>query len=285
SSTIVGTEASYAEIHNVAMSKGRFFSAVDAAAGRRVVVINQKLADDMFGAAGDAVGQKLIIGTTPVTVCGVTKNQANMFSGGMESPIAYIPLKLYFAISNANGVWELDGSAVNRDKVEEASKQAIRILELRHRGQTKKVYQVFNMEQQADIANKAMSIVTMFISAIAAISLLVGGIGIMNIMLVSVTERTREIGVRMALGARRQDILVQFLIESMVLSLTGGLVGIGVGLGLTALLCAALKMPFIFSFPVVLGAVIFSMAVGVFFGLYPANRAAKLDPIDALRYE
>lgn len=144
---------------------------------------------------------------------------------------------------------------------------------------------VFNMEQELQSANNVMSIITMIISAIAGISLLVGGIGVMNIMLVSVTERTREIGIRMAIGAKRTDIMIQFLIEAVVLSLLGGVIGVMLGLGGGAIVCLLAKIPFTVSIGIVLLAFIFSSVVGIFFGMYPANRAAKLDPIEALRYE
>jgi putative ABC transport system permease protein len=141
------------------------------------------------------------------------------------------------------------------------------------------------MAQQMEAADQVLAIITTIIGAIAGISLLVGGIGIMNIMMVSVTERTREIGIRMALGARREDIMKQFLIESVVLSLAGGLIGMILGIGISMIVCMAMDMPVVISLGTVILAMLFSIAVGIFFGLYPANRAAKQDPIDALRYE
>ncbi len=284
SCSLTATDGDYQWIRNVQMAQGRFFSTSDNASARRVIVINQKMADDLFGVGGDALGQKLMVAGNPVVVIGVSKSSAGMFSGG-DRPEAFMPINLYFTIFDSNGVYELNGTAVNKDRVEEVSQRAVKMLQLRHGVKDGKVYQVFNMEQEMQSANKVTGIMTMIIGAIAGISLLVGGIGVMNIMLVSVTERTREIGIRMAIGARRKDIMRQFLIESTVLSLLGGIIGIILGMLGAALICAAIKMPFNVSLTTVLIASGFSMAVGIFFGLYPANRAAKLDPIEALRYE
>lgn len=285
SCSITATEADIAVMQNIEMEQGRFFNSADNAVARRVIVINRKLADDMFGSGGDAVGQKLTMGQVSVTVIGVTKNKTSMFGGGGQRPQAYIPIKFYSTIEDFDGAWEIDGTAVSKDKVKETAKQVVRILQLRHGDKEKTVYQSATMEEQMQMANKIMSTLTLIIGAIAGISLLVGGIGIMNIMLVSVTERTREIGIRIAVGARKQDILIQFLIEAVVLSVIGGLIGLLLGLGGAAAICAALKLPVVISVKTIILAVLFSSAVGIFFGLYPANRAAKLDPIDSLRYE
>lgn len=284
SCSLTATDADFAQIRNVQMAKGRFFSRSDNASARRVIVINEKLSEDLFGVGGDALDQKIMLAGNPVIVIGVSKSSGGMFSGG-ERPEAYIPIKLYNIIFGSGGSYEVQGTAVNKDRVDEAAKGVARILALRHNVQEGKVYRMFNMEQEMQAANKVTGILTLIIGAIAGISLLVGGIGVMNIMLVSVTERTREIGIRMAIGARRRDIMRQFLIESTVLSLLGGIIGIILGMITAALICAGIKMPFHVSLPTVLIASLFSMAVGIFFGLYPANRAAKLDPIEALRYE
>lgn len=161
--------------------------------------------------------------------------------------------------------------------------KTLKLLHRRHKNTDR--YRAFSLEQEMEAANQAMGIMTTIIGAIAGISLVVGGIGVMNIMLVSVTERTREIGVRMALGARRKDVLTQFLIEAVVISMVGGIIGMILGLGGSALLALALKLPPMLSWSPVLLAFTFSAAIGIFFGIYPANKAAKLDPIEALRYE
>lgn len=284
--SIIGTEAEYAEFHNVVMIRGRFFNQTDCDVSRRVIVISEGLADDLFGAGGDAVGQKVVVGQTPMTICGVCKNQSSMFNIGQNQRMAYIPIKAYFSAFNDNGVWQLDGCAKDQDRVTATADQVLRVLKNRHNTDDEKAYMVINMEKELEAANRGFNILTMVIGVIAGISLLVGGIGIMNIMLVSVTERTHEIGVRMAVGARREDILVQFLIESAVLSAVGGTIGIILGLVGAAVLCRVLNgLPFVVSVPTILISFGFSMIVGVFFGLYPANRAARLNPIDALRYE
>ncbi|MBP1762204.1 MAG: hypothetical protein H6Q64_1746 [Firmicutes bacterium] len=284
SCSLTATDGEYAQIRNVQIAQGRFFNTSDNASTRRVVVINQKLADDLFGVGSDVLDQKIMLAGNPVMVIGVCKSATGIFSGG-DRPEAYIPISLYYTMYESNGAYELDGTAVSKDRVDEVAQQVMRIMQLRHGDKDKKVYQFFNMEQEMQSANKVTGILTLIIGAIAGISLLVGGIGVMNIMLVSVTERTREIGIRIAIGACRQDIMRQFLIESTVLSLLGGLIGIILGMISAALICAAIKIPFSISLPTVLIASLFSIAVGIFFGLYPANRAAKLDPIDALRYE
>ncbi|HCJ78450.1 MAG TPA: ABC transporter permease, partial [Desulfotomaculum sp.] len=161
--------------------------------------------------------------------------------------------------------------------------KAVIVLERRHN--VKDRYKAISLEEQMKIAGKITGIITLIIGAVAGISLLVGGIGVMNIMLVSVTERTREIGIRLALGARRKDILKQFLIEAIVLCLAGGLLGIIIGAGGSMLVARLAKWPPLISFGTVLIAFAFSAAIGIFFGLYPAGRAAKMNPIEALRQE
>ncbi|MGE5398562.1 MAG: ABC transporter permease [Chitinophagales bacterium] len=281
---IIGTGADFFAQRSMKLVKGRFFSQTDDAVTRRVMVINQKMADDMFGTGGEAVGQKLTIGQVPVMVCGVCPNETGMFAG-QASAQAWIPMNLYFDIYDTRDIWQIEGNAVSKDKVEEASKQVVRILKSRHGVQDDKIYVSYTMEQEMKMANKVMGIITSIIGAIAGISLVVGGIGIMNIMLVSVTERTREIGIRMAVGARRKDILIQFLVEAMVLSLLGGIIGTLIGIGGSSIVSLAVKMKVIVSPTTIILACLFSMVVGVFFGLYPANKAAKLDPIESLRYE
>ncbi|WP_054698030.1 ABC transporter permease [Syntrophomonas palmitatica] len=282
--TVIGTESGYAQIRNIAMLKGRFFRNVDDSTARKIVVIDQRMSDRFFGVGANPVGETLTLGQTPVMVCGVCRNSSGFLGGGGQGT-AYIPIQLYFDLFPTSMIYELDGATISKDQVNKVSKQVVKALEIRHDAKGKKVYQTFNMEQELQAANKITSIITMIIAAIAGISLLVGGIGVMNIMLVSVTERTREIGIRIAVGARRKDIMAQFLVEAVVLSLLGGIIGIILGLIGSAAVCLAAKIPFQLSMGTVALAFAFSTAVGIFFGLYPANRAARLDPIDALRYE
>jgi len=284
SAYVYGTDSDYNRIQNIRMAEGRFFSSIDNAVSRRVAVINRRLAEELFGSARMAVGKKLKIQQVSVVVCGVAESGSGMF--GPESPMVYMPIKLHFELFDSEeSINQIYGSAAHKDLVEESARKAIRVLEVRHQVKDSNVYQFVTLSQQMEAVDQVLAIITMIIGAIAGISLLVGGIGIMNIMLVSVTERTREIGVRMAVGARREDIMRQFLLESVVLSVTGGLVGVVLGVGISAVVCMAMKIPAVISFGTIILALLFSIAVGVFFGIYPANRAAKQDPIEALRYE
>jgi len=202
--------------------------------------------------------------------------------GFSENPSVYIPIQVWQVMFN-DQVQMLEGSAASKEKVEEAMGQAVKLLERRHRDPGK--YASVSMEQEMQTANKITGIMTLIIGAIAGISLFVGGIGVMNIMLVSVTERTREIGIRMALGARRRDILVQFLIEAVMLCLLGGVIGMALGIGGAYLIAKLAKWPPLVSWWTALLAFAFSAAIGVVFGILPANKAARLNPIEALRRE
>jgi len=173
----------------------------------------------------------------------------------------------------------------DQDKGEEAATKAINILEIRHNNRGRDLYKGENILKQLDQINKVVDIFTAFIGAVAAISLLVGGIGVMNIMLVSVTERTREIGIRKAIGATTNTILLQFLAEAIIISLLGGVIGMILGIGAAYIIGSFVNITPILSLQSILGVILFSSAVGIFFGIYPARKAAKLDPIEALRYE
>ncbi len=273
---VQGVSSDYAFISNITMKEGRFFSNEDDSLGRRVVVLDESLADEIFGRT-EPVGNMVSIGDTPFQVIGVAKS-VTIF-GFSDGVIAYIPGTAW---RNMNGTYisALQGSAVSKEKVQEAMEQAVKVLERRHRGAK---YASQSMEQMMQSASKVTGIMTLIIGAIAGISLFVGGIGVMNIMLVSVTERTREIGIRMALGARRKDILWQFLIESVVLCLLGGIIGMALGIGGAFLIAKFAKWPPLVSWWTALLAFAFSAAIGIIFGILPANKAAKMNPIEALR--
>ncbi len=272
-----GVSADYAFISKLTMKKGRFFSEEDDTLSRRVAVLDEALADEIFGRT-EPLGNMVSVGNTPFLVIGVVAKGESIFGFG-ENVNTYIPGRAW---RNMYGPYinDLEGSAVSKEKVQETMEQAVKVLERRHRGAK---YGSESMEQIMQSANKITGIMTLIIGAIAGISLFVGGIGVMNIMLVSVTERTREIGIRKALGARRKDILIQFLIESVVLCVLGGIIGMALGIGGAFLIAKLAKWPPLVSWWTALIAFTFSAAIGIIFGMLPANKAAKMDPIEALR--
>lgn len=277
-SRIWGVSSDYEYIRKLNIKSGHFFSREDDSLGRRVAVLDEALADEIFGRS-EPVGNRVIIGSTPFLVVGVVAKGDSML-GFSEEARVFIPSRSWHNIFGPH-INHLEGSAVAREKVQETMDQAVKVLERRHRGSPG--YIGYSMEQQMQSANKVTSIMTLIIGSIAGISLFVGGIGVMNIMLVSVTERTREIGIRMALGARRGDILSQFLIESVVLCLLGGIIGMIFGVGGAFLIAKLAKWPPLVSWWTAVLAFTFSAAIGIIFGLLPANKAAKMNPIDALR--
>lgn len=277
---IVGTNGDYGPMYNFIMKEGRFFSNSDEQGRRRIAALDEGIADELFPQG--AVGEQIVIGGTSFTVAGVVKNQVSMFN--MEgSKMIYIPISTWLDISPYAYISYIEGSTYETKDVARAADQAVKILERRHRTEGK--YMSETLEQQMDMVSEVTGVLTMIIGAIAAISLLVGGIGVMNIMLVSVTERTREIGIRMALGARRRDILLQFLIEAIVLCVIGGIIGTALGVGGAFLVAKLAQWPPLISWSTILLAFFFSAGIGVVFGLLPANKASRLDPIEALRYD
>jgi len=278
---LIGTSPDYLKVSQLGFAQGRFFNEAENQMGRRVVVIDQNLADELFGSGNTAVGKTLRINRIPFQVCGVTKPEAAVM--GMQQTFTCIPIQTLMEMDDNQEVQQALVRVKSNEQLKAATKQSVGILELRHA--VKKGYQAQTNEQMMEQFSSILTIMTSVFGALAGIALLVGGIGIMNIMLVSVTERTREIGVRVALGARRRDILMQFLVESATISALGGSIGMLLGVGIGAIISLVLKTPIIVSFGTMLVAFSFSSAIGIIFGLYPANRAAKLDPIDALRYE
>lgn len=277
---ILGTNGDYGPMYNFVMREGRFFSNADEQGRRRIAVLDEGIADELFPKG--AVGEQIVIGGTSFTIAGVVKYQASMFS--MEGPkMIYIPISTWLDISPYAYISYIEGSTHELKDVQKATDQAVKILERRHRIEGK--YMSDTLEQQMDMVSEVTGVLTLIIGAIAAISLLVGGIGVMNIMLVSVTERTREIGIRMALGARRRDILLQFLIEAIVLCLIGGIIGTALGVGGAFLVARLAQWPPLISGSTILLAFFFSAGIGIVFGLLPANKASRLDPIEALRYD
>jgi putative ABC transport system permease protein len=284
---VQGVSEQYPEIRKWTVQAGDFFTESDVRSAARVIVIGQTIADNLF-AGGDAVGQTVRVLNLPFRVVGVMDRKGQDPQGRDQDDIAFAPYTaVQKKILGSQRLTFAFVSAISQDATYTAQLQITELLRQRHKLSAGEPddFTVRNMSDVAEAANETNSIMTMLLGSIAGVSLLVGGIGIMNIMLVSVTERTREIGIRMAIGARSSAVRSQFLIESIVLSLTGGLVGIALGIVVSIAIPQMLGWPTLVSTISIIGSVIFSAAVGIFFGYYPARKAAALDPIEALRYE
>lgn len=285
--TIQGVSFEYATVQSLSIAIGEFITEDDEAGSSKVAVLGSKVAVDLFGEESDPTSEMITIDGRSFRVIGVATSKG---TSGFSNPdeMVYIPVTTMMnTILGQDYLSSIQVVTDNPSQVAQAEQDITNLLTDRHditEGEEKD----FNISTSADTQSQFQSITTILtsvLSGIAAISLVVGGIGIMNIMLVTVTERTKEIGLLKAIGAKRNDILIQFLIESIVLTLTGGIIGIIVGESLAFLISALLSIPFVFQISSILMAVGVSTVVGVVFGLYPAQRAAKLSPIDALRYE
>jgi len=285
--SIQGVSEQYPEVRKWRVQSGEFFTESDVRTAGRVLVIGQTIADNLF-AGGDPIGQTVRVQNLPFRVIGVMVRKGQDQQGRDQDDIAFTPYTtVQKKILGSPRLQIAYVSAVSPDATYTAQQQITELLRQRHKlnANDPDDFTVRNMSDIAQAANETNSTMTMLLACIAGVSLLVGGIGIMNIMLVSVTERTREIGIRMAIGARSSAVKSQFLIESIVLSLMGGSIGILLGVGVSLAIPRMLGWPTLISTMAIVGSVIFSVAVGVFFGYYPARKAAALDPIDALRYE
>jgi putative ABC transport system permease protein len=285
---INGTEPQYFEIRTWPFQEGSSFSQDDVEMAANVAVIGETVRKNLFGAT-DPVGETIRISNLPFKVVGVLVPKGTSAAMGQDQDdIIIVPITtLQKKITGQDWLRWIMVSAVSRDASYTAQQQITSLLRDRHRirpGQDDD-FMVRNLADVADLADQQAKLFTVLLASIASISLIVGGIGIMNIMLVSVTERTREIGIRMAIGATEGDVQQQFLIEAVVLSLVGGAVGIMSGVGASYLITQTLGWPVLVSPMAIVAAVVFSMAVGIFFGFYPARKAARMDPIEALRYE
>ncbi len=292
-STVYGVTPSYQEVRNYALTEGTFISEDEILGQASVALLGPDVAKQLFGRTDGITGESIRIEGLPFKVIGLLESKGGG-SFGSEDNVVLVPLstaQLRLLHGNQQRVDIIYVQAISPTAVQAASDEVAQILRVRHH--TKIGQDDFTIYSQQDFVQTARtitSVLTIFLGGIAGISLLVGGIGIMNIMLVSVTERTREIGLRKALGARKRDILIQFLAESSLLSLFGGVVGIGLGWTIAYIvgrIAAANNTPLTPSVGLnaILLATLFSTAVGLFFGLYPANRAANLEPVEALRYE
>lgn len=287
STSVQGVSPNYLEIREWALSKGEFVSQRDVLSRRKVAVLGATVAKELFGVE-DPVGQRIRIRNIPFLVIGVLKERGQSMGGQDQDDVILSPYTtVLYRMSDGKNISSIMTSAVSTEKMDSAQEEIKRILRSSHKllpGDEDD----FVVRSQTDIVETATSVtsmMTMVLGAIAGVSLLVGGIGIMNIMLVSVTERTREIGIRLAIGARGGDILIQFLIEAVILSMIGGIIGILSGVGIGKIIANLIDMSIIVDPLVVFVAFFFSGAVGVFFGFYPAMKASKMNPIDALRYE
>ncbi len=284
---VLGTGADYFEIRQWAFTAGTGFTEQDVRAATKVAVIGQTTAQQLFGSA-HPLGEIVRIKNMPFVVIGVLAPKGLSMMGSDQDDVIVIPYTSAMKrITGATTLRSIMVQAKSPALLPTAEEQITALLRQRHRITAGKEddFMVRNQQEIAEMATATSKVMTTLLGAIASVSLIVGGIGIMNIMLVSVTERTREIGIRLAVGARRRDILLQFLIEAVTLSSLGGLIGIGVGIATSQILARVMNWPTIISWPAILGAFLFSGAVGVFFGFYPARKAARLDPIEALRYE
>ena len=288
---VVGSAPEFFEVRDWPLAQGSGFSQSDVEGGNKVVVLGQTVVDKLFGSYADPVGQSVRIKNVPFQVIGVLSKKGQSQMGQDNDDTVIVP-QTTFMMKIRGGLQKyiqgiIMASAVSSDDTPKAQTQITELLRDRHHLSTDadNDFSIRNLTELASAMQAGVSTLTTLLASIAAVSLLVGGIGIMNIMLVSVTERTREIGIRMAVGAKPRHILAQFLVEALVLSVSGGMIGVGLGLFAGQRLASAFGWPMLIRLDIVLISVVFSAVVGVVFGLYPARKASRLDPIEALRFE
>lgn len=288
---VYGTTDTFAVVRDWPTMAGDFLTHQHVRSAANVVVLGSAVRDNLFEPGEDPIGQTIRIKNAPFRIIGILSSKGRTPNGQDQDDAAFIPQT---TMERKIGSQRLPGrvhliliSAQSGELVEEAKRETEELLRQRHRiaPGADDDFTVRTLDEFAQMAGKTTDIMTYLLTAVAAISLLVGGIGIMNIMLVSVTERTREIGIRMAVGARESDVLIQFLIEAMVISIAGGILGTALGIAASKTIAHVAGWLTIISLDSILLATIFSAMVGIFFGFYPARKAAGLDPIQALRHE
>ena len=285
--TVQGTTPDFLPVRNFSMAAGSFFSSKDESSRSRVAVLGQTVATNLFN-GGSAVGKMIRINKAPFRVVGVLASKGQSSMGQDQDDMVLIPLST--AQDRLMGITYLNNVSIQAKSAEVINKvqeDVTHLLRTRHRlaANVENDFTVRNLTALMATMTETTSSITLLLGCIAAISLLVGGIGIMNIMLVSVTERTREIGIRKALGATFKNILMQFIVEAVAISVTGGLLGIVIGVGGARIISTVAGWNTVIAWWSIVGAFGVSVMIGLFFGIYPARKAALLDPIDALRYE
>ncbi len=282
--TIAGQSPDILSVRSWPMAEGTMFTEQDVRSAAKVCVIGKTIADQVFPGV-DPIGQTIRIRNLPFTVLGVLSSKGFNYFGQDQDDTIIVPYTSAMKrVTRRDRLNSIVIQASHPEMLERVQADVTDLL-MQRRGGREQDFTVRNQLELAKAATATSRTMTLLLGAIAGVSLMVGGIGIMNIMLVSVTERTREIGIRMAVGAHGRDILLQFLIESIILSLMGGTIGILAGWGTSEILSSYFNWPTLISTTAVIGAFAFSGVVGIFFGFYPARKAAQLDPIDALRYE
>ncbi|SFW29684.1 ABC transporter permease [Nitrosovibrio sp. Nv17] len=290
STSVTGVTPDFFRIRDWPLERGAFFTETDLRAAARAAILGQVSAENLFG-TDDPIGRTIRIQNSPFTVVGILAPKGRGLDGNDQDDAVFIPIttgqRQIFGTQFPDTIRFMMIQAVSAEAMDEAEREINQLLRQRHRitEGAENDFTVRNMAAIAAVATGAARIMSITLGSIASISLLVGGIGIMNIMLVSVTERTREIGIRMAIGANRRAILAQFLLEAMVICILGGLIGIALGIGGAWAVSMALDMVVVITLGTVLLAFTFASAVGIFFGFYPAKKAAALRPVEALRYE